>query len=698
MGHVLVEPEDVCAGRTCPSRAREIPERRRIVHDMRRHPKHLLARILLPVALVAMLAPVAPAGADSVPPDGWFVVSFDHRIRSSDRTRLEEAGARSLQYLPADSYIAWMDRKARATAERLVGIDVVRRLEPEEKVAATVDATRHLLDVTVAADDPAAVVADLDRIADVVRANLVDPDAALMSVVVSAGPEDLAPLGRDARVLSIGPGADGIELMDEGTAQIVAGNVRKGRPRLGYRKFLTKLGLDGSGVTVAIADSGIDDNHPDLAGRVKLRKDYTPLPDYRDSDGHGTHVAGIAGGSGRGLPGATDPRGFAYGQGIAPEVTFLDLGVLGIIEEVVGLDEFPPFERVSRDASRNGAVGWNASWGSGEGDRAGYTQTARTMDIITRDADWKKRGAQPFTLVFAAGNSGQQGPGAPTEAKNLIAVASSKSQRAGDIEEISSFSSRGPTADGRIGPTVAAPGEQVVSTRSVPASVLCNVPPAEPSPMAAFYGTCSGTSMAAPHVTGAVTLITQWWRQRFDDATPSPAMTKALLVNSATDMGPRDIPNPNEGWGRVNLKRLFDRGATRVYVDQRRTFAGVGDRYSFEVIPVDRSKPVKVTLAWSDAPAAPNARRALVNDLDLRIIAENGKTFWGNHFAAGRSIAGGRPDRREVVENVFLRRISKRYTVEVRAFNLPGDGIPFSGDGTDQDFALIVSNARSSAS
>jgi len=36
--------------------------------------------------------------------------------------------------------------------------------------------------------------------------------------------------------------------------------------------------------------------------------------------------------------------------------------------------------------------------------------------------------------------------------------------------------------------------------------------------------------------------------------------------------------------------------------------------------------------------------------------------------------------------------------VEVRAFNLPGDGIPFSGDGTDQDFALIVSNARSSAS
>ena len=79
----------------------------------------------------------------------------------------------------------------------------------------------------------------------------------------------------------------------------------------------------------------------------------------------------------------------------------------------------------------------------------------------TRDADWETPGAQPFTLVFAAGNAGFSGPGAPTEAKNLIAVAASQSHRAGNIDDISSFSSRGFAVDGRVVPTVAAPGETI---------------------------------------------------------------------------------------------------------------------------------------------------------------------------------------------------------------------------------------------
>lgn len=656
--------------------------------------KHSLIRVGLVVGLVAIAAPLPLAGADPRPDGGWFVVSLGKRIRSEDRALLEEAGARALQYRPINSYFAWMDRDAWSSVRRLDAVDSVRPLEPEEKIAARVDVENApLLDVVAAAWDPAALTDDLDRVTEVLRTSLVAPDRSLLSVVVRARPDEVATLAEDQRVLSIGPAATGVEFLDEGTAQIVAGNVRKGQPEVGYRTFLDRLGLDGSGVTVAVADSGIDDNHPDLAGRVKLRIDYTSLPDYRDSDGHGTHVAGIVGGSGRGLPGATDPSGFVYGQGIAPNVEFLDLSVLGIIEESIGIDEFPPFERVSRDAVRNGAIGWNASWGSGEGDRAGYTQTARTMDIIARDADWQKRGAQPFTLVFAAGNSGQQGLGAPTEAKNLIVVASSKSHRAGNIDEISAFSSRGPTRDGRIGPTVAAPGESVVSTRSVPASVLCNVPPAEAALMAPFYGVCSGTSMAAPHVTGSVALIAQWWREELNRASPSPAMNKALLVNSATDLGSPDIPNGAEGWGRVDLSSLFDRDVSRIYLDQRRVLDEVDDRFTVEIRPVDVARPLKVTLVWSDAPASPNAKRALVNDLDLSLFASDGTTFRGNRFSKGRSIPGGNPDRREVVENVFIGRPVGTYTVDVRAFNLPGDGVPFSGDATDQDFALVISNA-----
>ena len=632
--------------------------------------------------------------ASAAPAAGWFVISYEHRITSADRQLLDTAGAAAVQYRPVDSYVGWLTVNQARAARTLPHVDTVRALGPSEKIAESLDPSAIApVDVTVFGPRATSLVRELSSSMRVIRANAADPTGELASVVVQADPADLNRLIEDPDVLSLGPAATGIELLDEGAAQIVAGNIQKGQPVPGYRKFLNKLNLDGSGVTIAIADSGIDDNHPDLAGRVKTRIDYTTIPDLRDSDGHGTHVAGIAGGSGRGVEGADDPDGFTYGQGVAPDATFVDLGVLGIIEETIGMNEFPPFERVSRDAVANGAVAWNASWGSGEGDRAGYTPTSRTMDIITRDADWKKSGAQPFTLVFAAGNSGGNGPGAPSEGKNLIAVASSLSQRAGDIDEVSSFSSRGPTLDGRFGPTVTAPGEEIVSTRGLPATVLCNTPPADASPFAALYATCSGTSMAAPQVTGAVALITQWWRRSAQGENPSAALTKALLVNSATDMGIADIPNVNEGWGRVNLRQLFDPKVKRAYIDQSIAFDEPGDDHRLQIKVVDPSRPLKVTLAWSDAPAAPNAKRALVNDLDLTLRAPDGRLFRGNRFASGRSVGGGKADRREVLENVFLSRARGRYILDVRAFNLPGDGRPFHGDRTDQDFALVISNA-----
>ena len=649
--------------------------------------------VAVSAALLALVSSLPPAGA-ARPGTGWFVVAYEHRITDADREALGELGARAVQYRPVDSYVTWMTRGSAAAAERRPHSSV-RPLRSAEKIAPTVDLSGPSpVDVTVFGPRMADLIERLDPSIKLIRAYASDPQLNLASVVVEADAAGIDRLAQDPAVLSLGPAATEIELLDEGAAQIVAGNISKGQPVPGYRKFLHKLNLDGSGVTIAIADSGIDDNHPDLSGRVKTRIDYTALPDYRDSDGHGTHVAGIAGGSGRGIDGAEDPDGFTYGQGIAPKVTFVDLGVLGIIEESVGIDDFPPFERVSRDAVRNGAVAWNASWGSGEGDRAGYTPTARTMDMITRDADWKKRGAQPFTLVFAAGNSGMDGPGAPTEAKNLIAVASTRSQRAGNIDEVSGFSSRGPTRDGRYGPTVAAPGERIVSTRGLPATVLCNTPPTDPSPFAAFYATCSGTSMAAPQVTGSVALINQWWRRANRGQDPSAAITKALLVNSATDMGVRDIPNVNEGWGRVNLSALFDPRTERSYVDESIVFDDRGGEYSLRVEPEDPSRPLKISLAWSDAPAAPNAKRALVNDLDLTLRAANGDLFRGNRFKDGRSVPGGSPDRREVIENVFLSRPHGAYVLTVSAFNLPGDGKPMSGDRTDQDFALVMSNAK----
>jgi hypothetical protein len=103
-------------------------------------------------------------------------------------------------------------------------------------------------------------------------------------------------------------------------------------------------------------------------------------------------------------------------------------------------------------------------------------------------------------------------------------------------------------------------------------------------------------------------------------------------------------------------------------------------------------------VVWTDPPGAPGANPALVNDLDLEVVAPDGTTFLGNQFKDGRSISGGEANRVDNVENVFIDAAGEgTYTVTVRAFNLPADGVPFGGDQTDQDFALVISNAVVSA-
>lgn len=633
------------------------------------------------IALALLVGILGPASGSSATASdaSWMQVSFVSRIQPSDRELIERFADGPIFYSPPNAYVAWM----RGDAERLLStprVSSVRPLTAEDKQASITG-------------DMAAVVVHAsaidDRLLDAASSGWASsPDRRLVTLLV---PARLASTFAELpSVLSVGPGSLDLTALDEQSSQIVAGNTELGRPVVGYRAFLDEIGVDGTGVRLAIADSGIDDEHPDLAGRVVARTDFTQLPDYRDSDGHGTHVAGIAAGGGV-LQGANDPNGFHYGLGVAPRVDLVDVGVLGIIEETVGIDELPPFEQATSYAINQGAFGWNASWGSGDGDRVGYVENARTMDLLARDGDWEEPGAQPFILVFAAGNSSFNGPGAPTEAKNLISVAASRSARAGNIETIASFSSRGPTKDGRIGPTIAAPGEFIVAPRST-ASVLCNTPPREASPLVVLYATCSGTSMAAPHVAGAVSLLVQWWGQRYQGAVPSPAMAKAMLVNSAHDMGLKDIPNIHEGWGRVNLKEMFDPNLERVLLDQVTPFDAVGEEHAWTIEPVDPSRPMKISLVWSDAAAAPNASPALVNDLDLSLVSGSSQ-YRGNVFSQGMSVLGGSADRLEVVENIFVADPSGAYTLKVRAANLPGDGVP-GGDGTDQDHALVMSNAR----
>ncbi|MFN2388680.1 MAG: S8 family serine peptidase [Actinomycetota bacterium] len=618
-----------------------------------------------------------------------------------------------IDYEPDDSYIVWASTAEARRAARLdvvgsvVAVPVARKLGSGLPDLSDPSTTPLDLQLTVYGPRVAAAIDALTRLGSVGRISRARPDGFLATVGATAPASALRGVLDLPAVLYAAPAPTGLVPEDEMGDQVVAGNIERdtNRPFPGYRRWLRKKDLNGKGFIVSVVDTGISDQHPDLAGKIVATYDYSPLAEPVDTGGHGTHVAGIIGGNPPKsfVPGVPehppfgDPDGFTYGIGVAPRTKFVDQNAIGLVGQ-----EFPPpdpngFERLTTDAWESGARMWNASWHTGEGARVGYLANTRVIDELARDAVYEKNGAQQFLFVFSAGNTGTSGPTVPKEAKNIIAVGATNSGRGevwpmeSDIDEVASFSSQGPTKDGRIFPTISAPGASVMSARAPEGAITATCVP--PPDGALLYANCSGTSMAAPHVAGAAVLIHQWWRRTFGDL-PSPAMVRGLLVNTATDIAKADIPNMAEGWGRINLGELFADRAAR-YVDQNDVLHRTGEDKAYEIDVKAPSRPLKVTLTWNDAPGAVGAKKVLVNDLDLMVeLIEGGRVVerWrGNVFEKGRSIAGGKADRVNNTENVFLDAPRRgTYRITVTAANLPADVRADNSDTTEQDFALIA--------
>jgi hypothetical protein len=176
-------------------------------------------------------------------------------------------------------------------------------------------------------------------------------------------------------------------------------------------------------------------------------------------------------------------------------------------------------------------------------------------------------------------------------------------------------------------------------------------------------------------------------------------MTKAYLMNSTTWMtgvGVNDtLPSNNQGMGRLNLARTFD-GVERMLTDQTTILDNTGETFTVIGEIWANTQPFRVTLAWTDAPGS-TVGNAWVNDLDLEVTLDQGTgpvLYRGNNFNNNISQPGGASDQRNNVESIWLPAgITGDITITVRASNLAGDGVPNTGDATDQDFALVVYNA-----
>ncbi len=526
----------------------------------------------------------------------------------------------------------------------------------------------------------------------------------------------IAKIARLPHVRSIEYQSPTFSAEDERSAQIVAARLDDApppntAPLVGYKNTLTNFAVDGEGVVIGICDSGVDTNddltmHDDLKGRLAFFIDLTNGVTPTDVKGHGTHVAGIA--LGNGDSAAADDANWSLGQGIAPRARF------GSINQVdtrngPGTKNAGLFTKLMVE---NGAHVMNNSWKQSETNR--YTANSALIDRLVRDPSGDAsdiNSAGYLVLVFSAGN---KGPWAgtitePKAAKNPIIVGNSLNRRANlDIRGVWTESSRGPTADGRLSPTIMAPGTAIVSAR--PTNSTVNSPPMNPfrddgNTTHSKHASMTGTSMAAPHVSGLCALLIQWWRTRHGGQNPSPALLKALLVNGAEDLagGPdgnngtlRHIPNNDQGWGRVSLSNIVNREPKLIY-DQLFTFSAAGEENLFVVKSFDSTRPLRITLVWTDPPGAANAATALMNDLDLEVTeVETGQIFKGDVYANGFSQTGGNFDDLNNVECVYIKQPIENgiYEIRVIAQTLTGNALPPFSGAAFQDYALVIDNAE----
>ncbi len=677
------------------------------------------------------------------------VVQFQGPVKHGWIKALKATGSEIAGYIPNNAYIVRGTNEQLARVAMLDGADSaddarpikwMGRFQPIQKIDASytdqeltggndfVGVEIELLDC--AESDQA--IEYVNRVASSVNR---EPrrflDFVVLSVSIPVG--ELLNVAAFEETLFIGE-ATAATLDDERSAEITAGSLSQDgtQPTApGYMAWLQSKGLaTQADFVIDFTDSGLDRGstspgliHPDFLNaegqsRVVYNTNYANDAS-EDRGGHGTLVASVA--VGLGSSEYKDETGHLLGMGVDPTIR---LGASRIFDTNKRLPFRLSFTNVVSTAYAAGARMSNNSWSQGGNT---YDASSQEYDALARDAQPNVPGNQEIFFVFSAGNTGPGGNiGSPGNAKNVITVAASENFRPEGLDscnldggggigpdgansalDILRFSSGGPTFDLRAKPDIAAPGTHIYGAASraplFTGNGLCPGVGLFQPPGQSLYTWSSGTSLAAPHVTGAASLVRRFFALNNllgNNQAPSPAMTKAFLINSASYMtgenASGNLPSDRQGWGRVNLAQAFD-GTPRRLVDQTNTFTESGQTFEIRGSLADRSRPLVITLAWTDAPGA-LAGPALVNDLDLEIKVGNDVVYLGNNLIGSTSITGGQPDRLNNVEEIQLpasaipEGFQGNFTITVRAHNIAGNGVPGNGSDLDQDFALIVYN------
>ena len=562
---------------------------------------------------------------------GLFIVQFPSVVGEAERARVAEAGGTVLDYLPQNAFLVRGDRFA------LQAIDGVRwvgpfhpayRLDPSigqrtfnssERLAEIAKGLRRV-SVTLTRDaNPELSRIMIEGLGVTVRSEGMIGDQGVL--IVTGTMEQIQNIARNETVQFIEEAGERT-YRNNTSRWIVQSNVTNSTP-------LYTAGITGQGMIIGILDGLVKSDHTSFSDTVAIGPTHRKIV-YAGAlspvNAHGTHVAGTAAGDAGVFD---DRRGVAYGAKIAfssdpadtTETTLYNLFVTH---------------------QNQGARDHTNSWGD-DGTTL-YNNWCRAIDRFSWDYE-------DSMVAFAITNLTSQLKN-PENAKSCLSVGATMDSP-NQANNPAGFSGPGPTADGRRKPEVCAPGEGIISSGTSSTTALA---------------TMSGTSMASPAATASGTLIRQFLKEgRIYNGNPNAAYTvnasgallRAMLINSSVDMtGTAGYPSNREGFGRVlidNVLALPGEARRSVVYDVRNAngfTTGQSTTYRFQV--TSATDPLRVSLAFTDYPAAASASPASVNNIDLSVTSPTASTYKGNALSGGVSVTGGTFDALNSTEIVIL--------------------------------------------